>query len=67
MVAVAWERGRLDSKITLARLSHGVLTLDEKTKRGGYCAVIPDFYPVIPAKAGIQTIAVRSASRNKPE
>ena len=32
-------------------------------QRGDYCAVIPDFYPVIPAKAGIQMACGRRSRR----
>ena len=40
-------------------LAQGVLTLDEEgrlsRRQRRFLTVIPDFYPVIPAKAGIQT------------
>ena len=43
----------------------------QRAQRCDYCAVIPDFYPVIPAKAGIQRVAdnvivARSPSLRQP-
>ena len=39
------------------------MTLDEE---GAIIALsFPDFYPVIPAKSGIQTVAAKPAARNR--
>ena len=60
VVSFQW-LGRVDTR-NLTQRREGA-----KAQRFDYCAVIPDFYPVIPAKAGIQRVVGRYLRAPSPQ